>query len=405
MQIAIRFFKEQRYTLIIASIMLVALSFSFISHVYASDDDSAKDGRLVTIHDRGNEHVILTHARNVGGALQDAHIATAPEDIIEPHTDTQLVATDYVVNIYRARPVIVVDGAVRQKVMTAAQTPHDIVATSGITELRDEDQTTLTTSGNIVADGASMVLTISRAIPFTLQLYGTPNHAYSHAATVGEMLQQKGVKLASNDTVSIDKNAPLAAGMTVAIWREGVQTATLEEPIPFSIRKIMDMDQPVGYHKVQTPGVTGKKSVTYEITAQGGQETGRKQIQSVTLEEPKEQVEVIGAKPGPNALTKAKGAQQFTDSKGVTHRETYYDLVMNSVIGACGGGGYTIRADGAKVDKDGYVLVAANLGNYPRCSVVETSMGLGKVYDTGGFAARYPTGFDLATDWSNGDGR
>ena len=32
-------------------------------------------------------------------------------------------------------------------------------------------------------------------------------------------------------------------------------------------------------------------------------------------------------------------------------------------------------------------------------------MGPGKVYDTGGFAARYPHGFDLATDWTNNDGR
>lgn len=106
------------------------------------------------------------------------------------------------------------------------------------------------------------------------------------------------------------------------------------------------------------------------------------------------------------ALTKAKGAQLFTDEKGVAHRETYYDLPMQVVMGACGAAGhYTVREDGAKVDKDGYVIVAANYGKYPRCSVVETSMGPGKVYDTGGFAKRHPHGFDLATDWTNGDGR
>jgi hypothetical protein len=80
---------------------------------------------------------------------------------------------------------------------------------------------------------------------------------------------------------------------------------------------------------------------------------------------------------------------------------------MNVVMGACGQGGYyTVRpGDGAKVDRDGSVIIAANYGNYPRCSVVETSMGPGKVYDTGGFAARHPHGFDLATDWTNYDGR
>lgn len=405
MQLTKRFITDRRYKLLCAGAVLTVLSFVYAGHVSANDSDPAQDGRLITIHDRGTDKVILTHAGTVRGALDDAHINVSKKDTVEPALSTQLVATDYVVNIYRARPVIVVDGAVRQKVMTAAQTPRAMVRAANVTELRDEDKTTFTTSGNIVTDGASTVLTIDRATEFTLLLYGKPVKAFSHAETVGEMLRQKGVKLAPSDTVSVGQNAALTAGMTVAIWREGVQTTTVEEPVAFKTRKVMDMDQPVGFHKVQVAGVNGKKSVTYEITVQGGREVGRKAIQSVTLEEPKEQLEIIGAKPGPNALTKSKGAQQWTDSRGVTHRETYYDLPMSMVMGACGGGNYTVRADGAKVDKDGYILIAANLGNYPRCSVVETSMGLGKVYDTGGFAARYPHGFDLATDWSNSNGR
>ncbi len=91
-------------------------------------------------------------------------------------------------------------------------------------------------------------------------------------------------------------------------------------------------------------------------------------------------------------------------------KETYYDLPMSGVMalvsGTCGVSNYyTVRADGAKMDADGYVLVAANLSRYPRCSVVETSLGPGKVYDTGGFAASNPEQFDLATDWTNRDGR
>ena len=405
MHTAIQFFRGQKYRVLLASALLVLFSFALVGHAYADSGNAAPNGRLVTIHDRGAERVILTHADSVRSALQDAHIETTEKDIVEPKLDTQLLATSYVVNIYRARPVIVVDGAVRQKIMTAAQTANGIVTSAGITGLKDEDTTAFAASANITEDGASTVLTIDRAIPFTLQLYGKPTPTFSHAETVGEMLAQKGVKLAPQDAVSVGESTPLTAGMLVAIWRNGAQTATVEEPIAFTVRKVLAMDQPVGYHQVQTPGIAGRKSVTYEITAQNGRETGRKLIQSVTLEQPKQQVEIVGAKPGPNALSKSKGAQYYTDSKGISHRETYYDLPMNVVIGACGGGGYTVRGDGAKVDKDGYILIAANYGNYPKCSIVETSMGLGRVYDTGGFAARHPHGFDLATDWTNNDGR
>lgn len=113
----------------------------------------------------------------------------------------------------------------------------------------------------------------------------------------------------------------------------------------------------------------------------------------------------ISFQPKPNALTSSKGAHVYVDSDGVAHRETYYDLPMNIVIKSCGtAGAYTVRSDGAKIDQDGYVLVAANFAAYPRCTVVDTSMGPGKVYDTGGFAIRHPYGFDLATDWTKADG-
>lgn len=406
MQSTFDFLWKQRYLLSLVSAALFACSLIFVNHASAGDADTASHkGRLVTIHDRGQERVILTKATSIKAVLQEAHIANAPQDIIEPSLTTELTAPSYTVNIYRARPIIIADGAVRQKIMTAAQTPNGIVAAAGIPELREEDATSFSASANISADGASTIFTIDRAVALTLQLYGKPAQVYTHASSVGAMLKQKGIQLTAQDAVSVDLGTSITANMIVSVWRNGAQTATLEEPVPFPTRKVLAIDQPVGYHAIQTPGTPGKRSITYEITAQNGQETGRKVIQNVILEQPKEQVEIMGAKPGSNALTKSKGAQHYTDSRGVVHRETYYDLPMNVVIGACGGGGYTVRSDGAKVDKDGYILIAANYGNYPKCSIVETSMGLGRVYDTGGFAVRHPHGFDLATDWTNGDGR
>lgn len=405
MKMVIRIFQYQRFAFFAISTLAIATLFTFVGSVYANSDIDSIGARLVTFHDRGEKHVILTHSDSVRDAIEDAGIDITPEDKLEPAINSQLVAQSYSINIYRARPVIVVDGIVREKIMTSSQTAEDIVSDAKISALQQEDIATFSVSDNIVSDGASTVLTVKRATAFTLQMYGTPIATYSHAKTVGEMLEQKGVELASDDTLSVDANAPLTAGMTVEIWREGAQTATIDEPIAFPVRKVLDFDHPVGYSKIQTPGKTGVKSVTYEIVASSGREISRNIIQSVVVSESQEQVEIVGAKPGAGALSKSKGAQYYIDSKGISHRETYYDLPMNIVMGKCGGGDYTVRVDGAKVDKDGYILVAANYGNYPPCTVVETSMGPGKVYDTGGFAVRHPHGFDLATDWTNNNGR
>lgn len=272
------------------------LSIVFISQAGASAKDTARDGRLVTVHDRGQERVILTHAQTVGDALKDAHIAVVKEDMVEPSTDEPLVASDYTVNIYRARPVIVIDGAVRQKVMTAAQTPEGIAKAAGIL-LHDEDTTKLGSStGTMMADGASVTLAIERATSVQLTLYGTVSTVYTKAVTVGDMLKRKNITLQKDDSLSVPASTPITEGMAIAVWRNGVQTATVEEPIAFPTRQIQDADQPAGYRKVQTPGTKGRKNVTYEITMKNGKEVSRKMIQSVTLEEPKEQIEVIGVK-------------------------------------------------------------------------------------------------------------
>ena len=265
-------------------IVFIAIGSIVAGYLYVFQSDTPEkspNDRLVTFHDRGQDHVILTRATSVRQALEDAKIAVDPKDVVEPAIDSELLSTDSAVIIYRARPILVVDGAFREKVLTAAQSPNEIATAAGITQISDKDKTS-TLKTDFIADGASTKLVIERAVPEVVK--------------------------------------PVFA-------------------------------------------------------------------------------------PTDRALTASKGAQLFVDSSGVAHRETYYDLPMNAVIGACGGSDYTIRYDGAKIDKDGYVLVAANYRVYPKCSVVETSMGPGKVYDTGGFALRYPHGFDLATDWSNRNGR
>ena len=325
-----RFMQSRGYIITLFAVLLLLSTMIVIAQVGASTKDDAKNGRLITIHDRGDEKVILTHAQTVRDALTDAGVQVTAEDQVEPQLDNSLVATDYTVNIYRARPVIVVDGMVRQKVMTAAQTPEGISKAAGVT-LHHEDKTTLDASDDIVSDGASIMLTIDRATEFTLNLYGTETTAYSHEKTVGAMLEKKGIKLGSNDSLSVPASTPLTANMAVEIWRNGVQTTTVEEDIAFTTRQTQDADQPTSYKKVQTAGVKGKKTVTYEITMQNGKEVSRKVIQSVTTVEPQEQVEIVGAKPSFSgdfaaALAKLRACESggnYANKKNPNYRGAY----------------------------------------------------------------------------------
>jgi len=381
---------------------VVLLGLTLVSQVNAQSAAPELGERLITVYDEGTERGFLTRAVTLRDAFREADIPIDPSDLVEPGLDDRLEGNNYEVNVYRARPITIIDNKTSIKIMSPYRTPAQIAQQAGVT-LHDEDIADVAVNTDIVTQGAGLQLKITRATEFTLMLYGKKTTAYTQGKTVAAMFKEKDIKLGVDDTLSSTLDAPIQSGMTIEIWRNGAQTITEEREIPFDTQKILDMDHSIGYREIKTVGKPGTRLVTHEVIMENGKEISRKEIQNIIGKEPVKQIELVGNKPS-NPLSKSKGAQHFVDSQGISHRETYYDLPMNVVIGACGGT-YSIREDGAKVDQNGYILIAANYSRYPRCSIVETSMGLGKVYDTGGFAKVHPNGFDLATDWTNHDGR
>lgn len=105
--------------------------------------------------------------------------------------------------------------------------------------------------------------------------------------------------------------------------------------------------------------------------------------------------------PEDGKLTKRGGV--YTNSEG--HKETWYNLQMKTVVRYMRERGYTesdypywVRSDGVKMFGE-YVMVAAQLNNYPYGTIVYTSLGAGIVCDTGDFAKENPHQFDIAVDW------
>jgi uncharacterized protein YabE (DUF348 family) len=281
--------------LIVSGVFLVLISAIIFSNVTnAGNVDKTVDGKLITIHDRGTEKVIVSHAATVGDALEEAGIYVSNKDAVEPAVDEKLVASDYQVNIYRARPVVIVDGNVRQKIVTPYQTAEQVAKGAGIV-LYPEDKVSLELSREL-NDGAGLTLLIERATPFTFTLYGKTSIARTQGKTVAEMLKEKGIVMGLADRISLDSNASIADGMVVRLWREGKQTITVEEPIAFDSDKIENADQSVGYSVIQIAGVNGAKDVTYEITIQDGKEVNRISIASIVTKQPKKQVEIVGVK-------------------------------------------------------------------------------------------------------------
>jgi uncharacterized protein YabE (DUF348 family) len=283
-------------TFISVSLAILGLVGVFAGSMVARPAAAANEsGRLISVHDRGKETVFLTQADTLKAAFEEAGIEVDSHDAVEPSIDEKLVASDYQVNIYRARPVTVIDGPTRLKVVTPFQTAEQIIADVDIS-LHAEDTTSLRRSTDIVSDGAGLQLQIDRATPMILDMFGKKTDIRTQGSTVGEMLKEKGIAVASNDRLSVSESTPVTTGLEVRIWREGKQTITVDEIVAFGTEQIKDADRELGYKAIQTAGVDGKRSATYEINVVEGKEVSRTEIAAIVTQLPQAQVEVVGAK-------------------------------------------------------------------------------------------------------------
>lgn len=97
------------------------------------------------------------------------------------------------------------------------------------------------------------------------------------------------------------------------------------------------------------------------------------------------------------------GGDALTPSAGVVyyngHMETYYNLPMGGVLDIMYSLGYSgeywVRDDGVKMFGP-YVMVACDFSEYPRGSIIETSLGTAMVCDTGSGGWGWT---DIAVTW------
>lgn len=278
-----------------AVVLFLCAVWMFAARASADGSSAPAGSRLITVHDRDIDQSFVSRATTVQEALQGAGIEINNHDRVEPGLDEQLVADEYTVNIYRARPMVVVDGGVRHKVLTAARVPEQIAKDAQMT-LYPEDVTEFRQSEDFLGSGAGLELRVTRAVPFSFTLYGETSEARTQATTVGEMLKEKKIELGENGRVSPGLDTPIQAGMSVRVWREGKQTITVDEEVAFTTEKIQDANREVGYKEVRTPGQKGARTVTYEVVVQDGAEVARTEIASITTKEAVKQVEIVGAK-------------------------------------------------------------------------------------------------------------
>lgn len=256
---------------------------------------SAQDKTVVTVHDGQTRRSFVTDASVVSDVLERAEFKIGKNDLVEPALDEEVAGGAFSINIYRSRLVTVIDGDSRNTISTAYRSPEAIAEAAGLT-VYPEDEFEFVRVEDFLGGTVGQEMIIDRAAEVDLILYGTVAKVRTQATTVGDFLSGKAIMLAESEVVEPGLSSPITNGMRVAVARVGTQVVAQEEVVAYGREVINDPNAPIGSERVKTPGVEGTSLNTYEVTLRDGVEVGRVQLQTVILQEPKDEVVIIGAK-------------------------------------------------------------------------------------------------------------
>jgi len=276
--------------------------------------DTSNNHVVIVAHD-GQKQIVPTDQKTVGDLLKRLKIELKKGDRVEPDLTESITQDKFLVNVYRAAPVYVYDGTSSAVTDSAAGTARGMAEQAGVS-LYPEDTVTLEPTLNFVTERSVAVrATVNRAVPVRVALYGAPPITMrTQAKTIADFIKEKNIVITKADTIKPGSAAPISEGMELAVVRNGIHTISVNEDIAPPEQTVTDASMSLGATAVRQAGTAGKRTNTYEINVQNGEEVSRRLIQSVVSVDPVPKVVARGTAvyvaPDKTAVMAAAGISQ-----------------------------------------------------------------------------------------------
>lgn len=276
--------RRRPYILPIFGLLLGALIVGLIFFTHGGHTYTPSDYHVVFVFDQGQKRTVDTKAATVGELISRMNLHLIPQDVVEPSLDTKIVEDNFRVNIYHARPVTIIDGVNKTVTLTAQKSARVVAQEAGL-KVNPEDIASFS-QGDIKNNTIGEQVVIARAVPITLNLYGTQVPSYTQGKTVEQMLSEKHIKLDNGETVNPGIKTKITPNLLVFILAKGSHVVTTQEDIPATTQTINDASLSFGTTVIRQKGQAGRQLTTYLVSIQKGVEVNRKVIQQAVIQAP-----------------------------------------------------------------------------------------------------------------------
>lgn len=337
----------------------------------------AQTNYRVQIVDGADEITVTTNETEPIEILNDAGITLTSDDVIDI---TKFEAHEGgTITISRNNTINVKFGETIKTYKVYAATVGNALNEIGI-KIGTDDKLNLDAS-TPVENG--MTVEIESALTVMLKVDGKTEKFTTTNSTVGDLLKLAGVTLGENDYVTPSADKKLTDKQTVEVFRVEYKTQSKTESVAYSTKEKKDSSLEKGDTKTVQQGQNGSKDVTYSVKYVNGVATESTKLTEVVKTQPVEKIVKVGTKKvkhsadtTPNGV-KSKGGYSVGDT--ISGRYTHY-----CACAICNGNSRGITTSGKRI-KNGMsnpYYVACNW--LPLGSVIEVDGTNYTVVDRGG---------------------
>lgn len=246
--------------------------------------------KRVTVRVEGRPVAVRTFASNVGEVLARAGIPVGPKDRVIP-APTEHVGDGATIEVRRAKEItLLLDGTKRRVIvtgLTVAEVLEEIELRGSLVDRVHPSRASSVSWG--------MTIAYDPAVAVTVVHDREEERVITNARTVGDVIDELGVRLGARDYVRPRRSVEPEGGMRIRVFRVGARVVTRTIELPYQTLLRRDRNLEYGERRVIQDGVAGMRRERVRLTYVNGELASRRVIRSTVLREPRARIIAVGS--------------------------------------------------------------------------------------------------------------